>query len=127
MNTFVTHIMLARLGWMTFLIFGIFNILAIPVIWLFYPEVAGKTLEEANFLFASNSIFASENVKECQRLLDDARGNLAPTSRRLLESVEAEFPDNEEKSAPAFAPKKAAAHIESMSTSSFEGNKITRY
>ena len=127
MNTFFIPIMLARLDWMTFLVFSIFNILAMPVIWLLYPEVAGKTLQEANLLFTSNSIFASENVKECQRMIDDAGGNLAPASCRLMESVEAEFPDDEEKSAPAFASKKAAAHIESASTSSFEENKITRY
>jgi hypothetical protein len=44
-----------------------------------------------------------------------------------MESVEAEFPEGAEMSAPAFAPKKAAAHIEIASTSSFDENKITRY
>jgi hypothetical protein len=127
MNTFVIPIMLTGLSWMTFLVFGIFNILAMPVIWLLYPEVAANTLEEVNLLFASNPIFASENVKECQRMLDGAGGNVAPASCRLMESVELRFPDDEEKSAPAFAPKKGAAHIESASTSSFEENKITRY
>jgi hypothetical protein len=65
---------------LTFLVFGIFNILAMPVIRLIYPEVAGKTLEEVNRLFASNSIFAFENAKEYQRMLDDAGGNLTLAS-----------------------------------------------
>jgi hypothetical protein len=100
MNTFVIPIMLDRLGWKTFIVFGVFNILAMPVIWLIYPEVAGKTLEDVNLLFASNSILASENVKEYQSMLDEARGNLAVASRRLMDSVDSEFPEDEEKSAP---------------------------
>jgi hypothetical protein len=98
-----------------------------PVIWLIYPEVAGKTLEEVNLLFASNSILASENIKEYQPMLSDAGGNLVLASRRLMESVDVEFPEDEEKSAPAFAGKKVAAYIESTSISSIEENKITRY
>jgi hypothetical protein len=47
MNTFVISIMLDRLGWMTFIVFSIFNILAMPVIWLIYPEVAGKALKRS--------------------------------------------------------------------------------
>jgi hypothetical protein len=64
-----------------------------PVVWFIYPEVAGKSLEEINLLFASNSILASQNVKEYHRMLDAAGGNLAVASRRLLDSVDEQFPD----------------------------------
>jgi hypothetical protein len=117
MNIFVIPIMLDRLGWITFIVFGIFNILAMPVIWFIYPEVAGKTLEEVNLLFASNSILASENVKEYSRKIEDAGGNLALASHRLMESVETEFPEDEEKSATA---RKRPVHIGNISTSSIE-------
>jgi len=37
--------MIASIGWGTFLIFAIANALFIPVIWVFYPETKGRTLE----------------------------------------------------------------------------------
>ena len=43
MNTFVIPIMLSRLGWKTFIFFGCMNIVAMPIVWCFYPEVSGKT------------------------------------------------------------------------------------
>jgi hypothetical protein len=60
-------------------------------------------------------------------MIDDAGGNLAVPSRRLLDSADAEFPEDEEKSAPTFAIEKTAAHVESTSTFYIEEAKITRY
>jgi len=36
----------------TFLIFAIANALFIPVIWIFYPETKGRTLEALDLIFA---------------------------------------------------------------------------
>jgi hypothetical protein len=83
--------MLSRLGWASFLVFGCFNIIAMPVIWFIYPEVAGRTLEEVNLLFTADSLSASANVKEYHRLMDEAGGNVAVAERRLLDSVDADF------------------------------------
>lgn len=85
--------MLSRLGWASFLVFGCFNIIAMPIIWYIYPEVAGRTLEEVNLLFTADSLLASTNMKEYHRLLDEAGGNVAVADRRLLDSVNAEFAD----------------------------------
>lgn len=92
-TTFVIPIMLSRLGWASFLVFGCFNIIAMPIIWYIYPEVAGRTLEEVNLLFTADSLLASTNMKEYHRLLDEAGGNVAVADRRLLDSVNAEFAD----------------------------------
>jgi MFS family permease len=88
MNTFVIPIMLSKLGWATFVFFGCMNIIALPIVWYFYPEVAGKSLEEINLLFTSDSLFVSENMKEYQRRLDEAGGNVAVAARRLLDEVD---------------------------------------
>jgi sugar porter (SP) family MFS transporter len=93
MNTFVIPIMLDRLGWLTFIVFGIFNIVAMPVIWLIYPEVAGKSLEEVNLLFMSDSILASKNQAAYERLLAECDGDLAAAGRRLMNKVDEQFPD----------------------------------
>lgn len=62
MNTFVTPIMLSRLGRKTLIFFGYMNIIAIPVIWFLYPEVAGRSLEEINLVFTSESLLVSKNM-----------------------------------------------------------------
>jgi MFS family permease len=96
MNTFVIPIMLNRLGWKTFIIFGVFNIIALPVIYFLYPEVAGRSLEEINLLFTSNSFLAQKNVARFQRLIDDAGGNVAVAARRFLDSVDAQYNESGE-------------------------------
>ncbi len=54
-------------------------------------------------------------------MIDEAGGNLAVASRRLMESVDAEFPeDNEKGSSSALEAGKAAFHAETTSNSSIE-------
>jgi hypothetical protein len=83
--------MLSRLGWASFLVFGCFNIVAMPIIWFIYPEVAGRTLEEVNLLFTADSLLVSANMKEYHRMLDEAGGNTAVAERRLFDDVDAKF------------------------------------
>jgi hypothetical protein len=50
--------------------------------------VAGKSLEEINLLFTSESLIVSENMKEYHRRLDEAGGSVAVAARRLLDEVD---------------------------------------
>lgn len=88
MNTFVIPIMLSHLGWGTFIFFAGMNIVAAPIIYLFYPEVAGKSLEEINLLFTSESAFAKKNTDEYYRRVSEAGGNVAVAARRLLDEID---------------------------------------
>ena len=96
MTGFVIPIMLSNLGWKTFIVFGVFNIVSMPLVWFFYPEVAGKTLEEVNLLFTSESPFVQPNMKEYHRLIDEAGGNVTVAERRLFDSVDAENHEGDE-------------------------------
>ena len=87
MNTFVIPIMLAHLGWITFIFFGCMNVLAMPIVWFFYPEVAGRSLEEVNLLFTSESLLVSKNMEEYHRRIGEAGGNVAVAARMLLDEV----------------------------------------
>jgi hypothetical protein len=49
----VTPTMTASIGWATFLIFAVANALFIPVIYFFYPETKGRTLEAIDVIFAT--------------------------------------------------------------------------
>ncbi|TIB16633.1 hypothetical protein E3P77_01919 [Wallemia ichthyophaga] len=44
--------MLAAINWGTFLFFGIINVCFIPIVLFFYPETAGRSLEEIDVIFA---------------------------------------------------------------------------
>lgn len=48
----VTPIMVDNIGWGTYLFFACVNACFFPVIWMFYPETAGRTLEEIDLIFA---------------------------------------------------------------------------
>ncbi len=88
MTQFVIPIMLQKLGYKTYIFFGAMNIVAMPIVWFLYPEVAKRSLEEMNLLFTSDSLLVSENMKAYHQRIEDAGGDVAVASRRLLDEVE---------------------------------------
>ncbi|KAI9263052.1 general substrate transporter [Sporodiniella umbellata] len=60
----ITPPMLANIGWVTFLIFGAFNFLAIPFVYCLYPETSNKTLEELDVVFSTQSCLVWKAEKE---------------------------------------------------------------
>lgn len=81
--------MLSRIGYGTFIFFGFMNILSYPIIYLLYPETAGRTLEEVNLLFTSDSLLVSKNMEEFHRRIAEANGSAAVAARRLFDEVNA--------------------------------------
>lgn len=53
----------------TYYLFGIANIITIPVVWALYPESNQRTLERMDLLFASNSPLVREAEKNFKRLV----------------------------------------------------------
>jgi hypothetical protein len=56
--------MIAGIGWITFLIFGVCNFLTIPMVYSLYPETSNRTLEELDAVFATRSILVWNAEKE---------------------------------------------------------------
>ncbi|KAM0789147.1 hypothetical protein ACM66B_003200 [Microbotryomycetes sp. NB124-2] len=46
-------IAITNIGWKTYIIFTVFNACFVPIMWLFYIETKGKTLEEIDLLFGA--------------------------------------------------------------------------
>lgn len=88
MTTFVIPIMLANIGWWSFIFFGAMNIVVMPIIHFFYPETAGRSLEEVDLLFTSDSPFVSKNMAEYDRRVAEAGGSIAVAARKLLDEVD---------------------------------------
>lgn len=89
-TTFVIPIMLSNIGWWSFIFFGCMNFVVIPIIHFFYPETAGRSLEEVDLLFTSDSLFVSKNMSEYDRRVAEAGGNVAVAARNLLDEVGSE-------------------------------------
>jgi MFS family permease len=88
MTTFLIPIMLSKIGWYTFIFFGIMNALTIPLIYLFYIEPASHSLEEVNLLFISDSPLVKHNNEEYDRRVAAAGGNSVVAARRFMEEVD---------------------------------------
>ncbi|KAG2420085.1 hypothetical protein HFD88_004883 [Aspergillus terreus] len=70
----ITPVMVEHIGWGTYLFFAAWNAFFIPVIWFFYPETAGRSLEEIDLIFAKGFIEKMSYVrasKELPRLSED--------------------------------------------------------
>lgn len=58
-TTLVNPIMFAALKSRTYFLFAGLNLLWIPIVYLFYPETANRSLESIGALFLPNSVFNS--------------------------------------------------------------------
>lgn len=69
----VTPIMIANIGWATYLVFAIINACFLPVIFFFYPETQGRSLEEIDIIFAKGFVEDMSYVRASNELpmLDD--------------------------------------------------------
>ena len=47
----ITPVAIANIGWRTYIIWAVFNFAFIWIVYLFYPETRGLTLEEADRIF----------------------------------------------------------------------------
>ncbi|KAF2971302.1 hypothetical protein GQX73_g2223 [Xylaria multiplex] len=66
--TLLCPVLFERIGATTLHIFGIANIISIPVVWALYPETNQRTLEEMDLLFASSSPWVWDAEKTFARL-----------------------------------------------------------
>lgn len=64
----------------TLYIFGICNVITIPMVWALYPETNQRTLEEINLVFASESIWNWEAEKNFA-ILKEQNPQLVQASR----------------------------------------------
>jgi MFS family permease len=78
-GSLLVPIMFAGIGEKTFYVFGAAMFAYIPIIYCFFPETAGRTLEAMDFLFASESLFTwheeAEFAKRMAELESRVQGN----------------------------------------------------
>ncbi|KAI9741812.1 MAG: hypothetical protein M1834_000198 [Cirrosporium novae-zelandiae] len=63
----ITPIMITNIKWGTYLFFAVVNACFLPVIYLWYPETAGRSLEEIDIIFAKGKV---DNISYVQAARD---------------------------------------------------------
>ncbi|KAF5370249.1 hypothetical protein D9757_012007 [Collybiopsis confluens] len=105
----ITPTGIQNLGWKFYLIWMSFNIVFIPVVWVFYPETANRHLEDIDRLYRENPDMVSvlKHKEACQlarpQQLIDAKLELGEKAEHSpeLEKLETEHLKSPEKSATA--------------------------
>jgi hypothetical protein len=80
--------MFASLQWKTLMVFASFNVACLPLVYFFFPETNGRTLEEINLLFMAESPLVSANEKAFADRLAQADGDVAEAERRLAAELD---------------------------------------
>ncbi len=102
-GSLLVPIMFSSIEEKTYYVFGALLLIYIPIIYAFFPETAGRTLEEIDFLFASKSLFTWQEEKEFRkrkteferRIRDEKPGQFDHTNGKTEnESVEISADDS---------------------------------
>ena len=64
----ITPVLVENIGWGTYLFFAVLNALFLPILYFFYPETAGRSLEEIDVIFAKGFDESISYVKAAQLL-----------------------------------------------------------
>ncbi|PWN42001.1 putative sugar transporter [Ceraceosorus guamensis] len=91
----ITPPMLASIGYQTYIVFAVFNAALFPMVYFFFPETKGRTLEELDVMFASAKALNKSAVKhslEMPRLLGE---ELDRELNKYFESPASARPDEE--------------------------------
>lgn len=64
----ITPVLIASIDWGTYLFFAVLNAIFLPILWFFYPETAGRSLEEIDLIFAKGYLENMNYVHAAQNL-----------------------------------------------------------
>ncbi|KAL1590420.1 hypothetical protein WHR41_00763 [Cladosporium halotolerans] len=64
----ITPVLIASIDWGTYLFFAVLNAIFLPILWFFYPETAGRSLEEIDLIFAKGYLENMSYVHAAQNL-----------------------------------------------------------
>ncbi|SMQ52139.1 unnamed protein product [Zymoseptoria tritici ST99CH_3D1] len=79
----ITPVLLNSISWGTYLFFAALNACFFPIIYFFYPETAGRTLEEIDMIFAKGHAEDMSYVKAAQQLPKLTEAELKARAREI--------------------------------------------
>ena len=60
---------ITNIGWRTYLIFAVFNLSYVPIVYFFFPETSGLTLEMVDLAFMDETKSPVKRAAEIRKLL----------------------------------------------------------
>lgn len=86
----VTPVSFSSIGWKTWIVFSILNFVFIFVVFLFYPETSGLSLEDVDYLFEpyDRSLFVFRKKRSMQECIGTLNGDLESKNASPVEQVE---------------------------------------
>ncbi|KAF7197117.1 Sugar transporter STL1 [Pseudocercospora fuligena] len=64
----ITPVLISNIGWGTYLFFAVLNAIFFPIIYFFYPETSGRSLEEIDLIFAKGYLENMSYVRAAKEL-----------------------------------------------------------
>lgn len=64
----ITPVLINNISWGTYLLFAVLNAIFIPIIYVFYPETSGRSLEEIDLIFAKGYTEKMSYVRAAKEL-----------------------------------------------------------
>lgn len=64
----ITPVLISSIGWGTYLLFAALNAAFFPIIYFFYPETSGRSLEEIDLIFAKGNLEKMSYVRAAKEL-----------------------------------------------------------
>lgn len=95
----ITPVGIQNIGWKLYIVFCILNWATILVVYFYYPETAGKTLEQIDFMFASQTSLAQVVKLSTRRDFDEMaviRETQAQTHKQKVDTKQVEDVDDAE-------------------------------
>jgi sugar porter (SP) family MFS transporter len=77
----ITPVLITQISWGTYLLFAALNACFIPVIYFFYPETSGRSLEEIDLIFAKGYVEKMSYVRAAKELPYMDESDIARTVR----------------------------------------------
>jgi hypothetical protein len=87
-GSLLVPIMFDGIGEKTFYVFGAAMFAYIPIIYCFFPETAGRTLEAMDFLFASKSLFTWDEEAEFRKRIAELENRVQGNDKETDSSEE---------------------------------------
>jgi hypothetical protein len=70
----VTPIAVTKIGWKYYIVFACVCLVSIPIVYFYFPETSGKSLEEIDMIFSSGSLHHPGSLRSMdEKVISDER------------------------------------------------------
>lgn len=88
----ITPVLIENIEWGTYLFFAVLNAIFFPILYFFYPETSGRTLEEIDLIFAKGYCENMVSYNCTEHMLDWIITNFSPVVRQSRSGAATPYP-----------------------------------